>query len=164
MFDRNEYHLYPDMRTPKPTLRDRVEAWIDKNVPVYSRMEYKALLETNADLVITLVAKCMDFDALLKAHYQLQEEATRRIPMPSLVVDTDFSVNPMQQALETRITYRMDPFWMHTSLPGGFRGYVDLDGIREAFKEVFHRKFVPALWEKTQVSLYRTAAKSGVCP
>lgn len=163
MFDRNEYHLYPDMRTPKPSLLDRVEAWIDKNVPVYSRMEYKALLATNEKLMVTLVAKCMDFEALLDAHYKLQEEATRRIPMPPMVVDTDFSVNPMQQALETRITYRMDPYRMHTSVAGGFRGYVDLDSIREAFKEMFHRKFVPALWEKTQASLYGSAAKSGVC-
>ena len=58
-------HKRDDTMNEKKSLRDKALDWINKNVPVYSRAEYEALMLTNEALILRLIAKCIDYYSLM---------------------------------------------------------------------------------------------------
>lgn len=140
----------------KPTLRERVQKWIDRNVPVHSRAEYEALLITNEKLAITLIAKCLDFEALLEAHYRLQEEATRGMAVPCFVASADMYLDPARMDPVMSVRWQIDPVRMNVAIPQWEVKAYGPGAVMEAYEEMFRRKVMPDLWKATERVIHKT--------
>lgn len=148
--------------TDNEPLVARARKWIEKNIPAYTRWEYEALLATNEALMLRLIAKCMDYDALLEAHYRLEKEATQGMPFPPMRVDVCIDKPMDMHFMETRTSIRwdVDPYQANCSVADYDMSRYGPGPVMDAFKSMFHKQFVPALWAKTEASMHRAAGQS----
>jgi hypothetical protein len=148
-------------KAPRQTLLDRCRDWIHTNVPVHSRAEYEALLITNQDLAVRLIAKCIDFENLLKAHYALQDEVSRDAPRIPWMVSAERGVEAFRHETVLSLRFQMDPYQMNVAVR-------DIERLGrqwsttpyvQAFKSNFDRNVVPAIWDAAERAIYRAVGE-----
>ena len=152
------------MKNEHPTLVERCRQWIYKNVPRHTQAEYEALLLCNEQLMVRLISKCIDFEALLEAHYKLQDEVARTYPKAPFVVKADVFQDTAYRKTVAQIDWRMDPMRACVSV-------MDMDSlamrfesraIRDAMKEHFEREVAPNLWKLSEYCLEKSLARVAV--
>jgi hypothetical protein len=135
------------------TLLDKARNWIDKTIPVHTRHEYHLLLCTNERLMLALLAKCMDFDNLVKTHIELENKLYADVPMMNLSVRAESCLMPMDRTVDVGLTYQMDPYRMNYRFMPHKASRFAYEEVLEALRNAFHRNFVPELWRQTEKAL-----------
>lgn len=135
--------------------------WVRTNVPKHTRAEYEALLATNTDLAIELIAKWRDLEDLRARYHELQYETTKQTaPLPPMI--TKASVNRMvyDMATEASVTWEINPYEMRFRVSDRDRLDRAAPCIIDAFKQYFHDKYVPELWAHTEATLFHTFTRT----
>lgn len=150
----------------EPTLRERLvrkaQDWIDNNIPVHTRQEYRELLRSHEDVVIRLMQLHQSYHELQEAYHNLQKEAVKDWPMPTVVADARVDRVIYDMAKDYSIQFNMDPYRMNVRIRDTDRERFNPDVCPELFKAFshrFHKEYVPRLWEMTKSALVGAAVK-----
>lgn len=142
---------------PELSIVDRCREWIHHNVPRHTQAEYEALLLINQDLMVRLISKCIDFDELLKAHRELQDEVGRNVPTIPVRVTAYNDFLPYERAQVYTLRWDVDPMKACVRLAevNTLQNYMNSQHTLAAMKSFFDRNIVPALWEQSERNLLR---------
>lgn len=152
-----------DQRTFREKLIEKTAKFIHENVPVHSRAQYEALLATNTDLAIELIARWRDLEDLKAAHRDLQYETARQTaPLPPMITKMQIDSHPYERETVFKVRWEVDPYQVNFAVS-------DLDRLRQsppaivgAYRRYFHDKFVPELWARTERTLWSNLMKDAV--
>ncbi|WP_049643145.1 hypothetical protein [Candidatus Rhodobacter oscarellae] len=148
------------MSTFKENMINKAHKFIKNHVPRHTQAEYEALLVTNTDLALQLISKWQQLEELTASYHALQREATRSIPMPPVTARADafYMLNICAKSWSVR--WSIDPYHAEMRLsdnpfkrtdPQG--AHIEAQEVAKAFHDVFHRDYVPRLWEATAQAL-----------
>jgi hypothetical protein len=149
--------------TYREKLIDATADFIHKNVPKHSRAQYEALLATNTDLAIELVAKWRDLEDLKVAHRELQYETAKGSRyMPPVTATAQIERHSMHKDRVHRVRWEIDPCAAHLAISDMDSLLASPRCVVDAFHRYFHDKYVPELWRKTEETLFLAQHEAGM--
>lgn len=153
-----------DYRAPdhKPTLMDRAREWVRNNVPVHSQAEMDMLLTMNSDLMLRLLSKCIDFDALLKEHMKLQFEVAKQMPQVPWVARSDVRMDIADLSRTYTIEWRIDPMRQRLAVSDRehLRRRIEVPEIGHAMRRYFDEVTAPSLFNAAMSNLHSQLARA----
>jgi hypothetical protein len=142
-----------------PTFRERAlsatEKFIREKVPTHTRAQYEALLATNTDLAIELIAKWRDLEDLKAAYHQLQfEVGEREGRLPPVTARAAREDSMLRLESIYRVEWVIAPHEAMFALPASQVREAPPELVLKAFKRYFDEKYVPTLWNDTTATLW----------
>lgn len=158
----------PHKETFRERMIDKAHTFIKNHVPKHTQAEYEALLATNTDLALQLISKWQQLEELTAAYHALQEEAVSNIPMPPITTRAEVAYLPYDTAKSWSVRWNIEPYRAEMRMrenPFLRRGpqgsHIEAQEVAKAFHDVFHRKYVPQLWEATAAAFNITRYTAG---
>lgn len=143
-------------------LFEKLNNWVDNNVPAHTRADYRALLRQNKHLWRTLVETQMSLQELQKAYREFEKEVAEGSPLPPVQTQADYSEDyHSYNTVTIGVDWRMDPYHCQMRLERIDPRYDSsaFPHFMAAIKRRFYDEYVPSLWKHTENVLYRQVAR-----
>lgn len=133
--------------------------WVRNNVPLERRAGHERLLNTDTEIMLSLINKCIALEELQERFYRLQMETAKRNQalFPEWGVEVDSEIDIKWAWQRTSVRYEVKPFEIairqssHSSHEG-----TDFEETRRALKNYFDKQVMTKLWSETEYTLFKT--------